>query len=168
MQVSLPPFAHDCTHPVFFFFPFRIAIWNRKIFVSLFAVGLWLAGIALHIYSMCHALQLWAPFSHLLCLHLRRLDNGTTFVWVLLEILDSSTHNLKVRSVVHCSFRGLYHFGFAEVVGQRCRHAGDRHTAPHEHADWVPAICAQKFDWNMFPSLPAGSTLPFIVSYVGC
>ncbi|KAI0248178.1 hypothetical protein BJV78DRAFT_832257 [Lactifluus subvellereus] len=29
-----------------------IAIWNREIFVSSFAVGIWLAGIALHTYSL--------------------------------------------------------------------------------------------------------------------
>ena len=77
------------------FFPFRIAIWNRKIFVSSLVVGAWLAGIALNLYSRFRAPQLCAPHSHLLCLHLRRLDNGAAFVRVLSELLDSCIHNQK-------------------------------------------------------------------------
>jgi hypothetical protein len=56
---------------------FRIAIWNYKIFVSLPAVGLWLAGLALNIYGTFRSPYLCAPCSHLLSLVLRRLDNGT-------------------------------------------------------------------------------------------
>jgi hypothetical protein len=37
------------------FFPFRIAIWNRKIFISSLVVGAWLAGIALNLYSRFRA-----------------------------------------------------------------------------------------------------------------
>ena len=79
------------------FFPFRIAIWNRKIFVSSLVVGAWLAGTAVNIYGMFGAPQLCAPYSHLVCLHLRRLDNGAAFVRVLSELLDSCIHNQKLE-----------------------------------------------------------------------
>ena len=36
-------------------------------------------------------------YSCLQCLHLLRLDNGATFIWVLLELLDSRIHNSKLE-----------------------------------------------------------------------
>jgi hypothetical protein len=79
------------------FFPLRIAIWNRKIFVSSLVVGAWLAGTAVNIYGMFGAPQLCAPYSHLVCLHLRRLDNGAAFVRVPLDLLDLCIHNQKLE-----------------------------------------------------------------------
>ena len=42
--------ALDRPHHISFFY-FRIAIWDRNIFVSLLALGLWLVGLSLNIHS---------------------------------------------------------------------------------------------------------------------
>ena len=78
-SASHPRDSWHLTILIIYLFPFRVAIWDRNVFVSLFALGLWLACLSLNIYSTSRILQPYASCSHFPCLGLRRFDHGAAF-----------------------------------------------------------------------------------------
>ena len=125
-----------------FFSNFRIAIWERNIFVSSLVMGTWLGNLGLNIYGK---FVLGIPQ---LCAHpglprLRRFDQGgciwhKSFRWIFL----TSARKITAESAVRSNSRHVQLGGFAQGPGQRCLHASSRCSAHHEHANWTPAIFA--------------------------
>ena len=58
-----------------FFSLFRMAIWNRNIIVSLIAVGVWMGGLSIHLWS---TFLVPSRSHHDLTPRFRRLDSSET------------------------------------------------------------------------------------------
>jgi hypothetical protein len=57
-SASHPRHSWHLTILIIYIYSFRIAVWDRNVFVSVLALGLWLVGLSLNIYSMFRILQL--------------------------------------------------------------------------------------------------------------